>query len=165
MADIPSLAESLRTARDQLSEEREPKLFEVPGYGSKLQAKYRVLKPSEETDLEKMRFKMVQAEDDNALESFRCATLARACVGLFTEVDDKVVPLNEAEDLGDDPIHWGDERLAGVFGLDLEPPIKARTMIEQVVGAGPEGEKRVRAHFLAVAQWLDQGQEASDEDF
>lgn len=165
MADIPSLAESLRNAREQLSEEREPKLFEVPGYGSKLQAKYRVLRPSEETDLEKQRFRMMQAEDDSAVDVFRCATLARACVGLYTEVDGNAVPLNEAEGLGDDPIHWGDERLAKVFGLELDDSVKARTMIEEIVGAGPEGEKRVRAHFLAVAQWLDQGQEASDEDF
>jgi hypothetical protein len=165
MADIPSLKDSLRSKRDQLSEEREPKLFEVPGYGAELQAKYRVLTPSEEADLEKQRFRMVQAEDENAAEVFRCGTLARACVGIFTEVEGAVVPLNEAEDLGDDPIHWGDPRLIELFGLEVDGTVKARTMIEQIIGAGPEGEKRVRAHFLDVAHWLDQGQEAADADF
>jgi hypothetical protein len=165
MADHASLRDSLRNVREQLSEEREPKLFDVPGYGSKLQAKYRVLKPSEEADLDKQRFKMLRAEDDDAPEWFKCATLARACVGLYSEVDSKVVPLNEAEDLGEDMIHWGDERLAKFFGIELDGPVTARTMIEEIVGAGPEGDKRVREHFLTVAGWLDQGQEAADEDF
>lgn len=165
MADHASLRDSLRNVREQLSEEREPKLFEVPGYGSKLQAKYRVLTPDEEAELDKTRFKMLRAEDDDAPEWFKCATLARACIGIYSEADGKVVPLNEAEGLGEDMIRWGDERLTQVFGLELDGPATARTMIEEIVGAGPEGDKRVRAHFLAVAGWLDQGQEAADEVF
>src|SRR6185312_3798250 len=115
-----SLAAELRADRERLTEEREPHIFDVPGYGEKLAVKYRVLKHEEIKEIQGGIARRAAAGEENAVLIGFCQTLARACVGLYTKRDGEYVALQEAEDLGADPIRWGDERLAGVFGLEGE---------------------------------------------
>lgn len=162
MADHASLRDQLVQTRNQLTKEREPKVFELPGYGKDLQVKYRVLTRQERREVMGQVVKLAQAGESRPAERGMCSTLAKACVGFYTERDGKLVSLNEAEALGDDPIHWGDERLAELFGMDTTAgSLRAREVIEYVLGT----DDILEIHHGQVDRWLDQVLEADDEDF
>lgn len=163
MTDTPttqSLADSLRQSRERLTEEREPRLFELPGYGKDLQVKYRVLSRAEKKESMKLVFTQAQAREERAAEKGMCSTLAKACVGFYTERDGKVVPLNEAEGLGDELIRWGDARLVELFAMNKDEP-RAREVIEYVL---PDDDV-LELHHNEVSGWMERVLGADDEDF
>jgi hypothetical protein len=162
MADHASLRDSLLATRNRLTEEREPKVFELPGYGKDLQVKYRVLTRQERKEALGGVVKLAQAGEERAAERGMCSTLAKACVGFYTEQDGKTVSLNEAEGLGEDLIRWGDERLAELFGMDVSAgSLRAREVIEYVLGT----DDILELHHGQIDRWMDQVLKADDEDF
>lgn len=156
-----SIAEDLVAQRDRLSEEREPKIFDLPGYGSKLQVKYRVLTRQESKECKGVVFKLAAAGEENADIIGMCKTLAIACVAFYEEVDGESVLLNESRDLGEGPIRWGDERLAQLLDVEIEGRLKARSVIEGVL-VKPE---LIEIHHNQVTNWSDRALEADDADF
>lgn len=156
-----SIAEDLVAAREQLSKEREPKIFDLPGYGSKLQVKYRVPTREETKEAKGLIFKLASAGEDNADIVGMCKTLATACVAFYEEVDDESVLLNISRGLGDAPLRWGDERLAALLGIEFEGKIRARSMIEAIL-VKPE---LIEIHHNQVTNWSDRALEADDADF
>ena len=163
MADTPtqSLADSLRSKRERLTEEIEPRTFELPGYGKELQVKYRPLKREERKEILSAVLRLAQAGEDRSAENGFCRTLARACVGFYTERDGETVLLNKAEDLGDDPIGWGDERLAKLFGMEVDGKPRAREVIEYVLG----NDDHLEEHHNEVSRWMERGAIEADADF
>ena len=91
-----------------------------------------------------------------------CSTLARACLGFYTERDGETVLLNEAEDLGEDVILWGDERLATLFDMEVAGKLRARNVIEYVLG---QDDDILEAHHNQVSSWMERSTEAINEDF
>lgn len=161
MADNPSLSDSLLELRARIGKERKPKLFELPVYGKALQAKYRVLSRGERKETLKEVFRLAQAGEKRTAERGYCMTLSRACVGLYTEENGETVSLNEAWDLGDEPILWGDERLAERLGMEKPKP-RAREIIEFVFNSDDDA---LEEHHNEVSRWMEQSWEADDSDF
>lgn len=161
MADTPSLVDALLQMRDKIGKEREPKLFELPVYGKALQAKYRALSREERKEAQKFVFKLVQAGEKRPAEFGYCKTLALGCVGLYTDEDGEAVPVNVAWELGDDPIRWGDERLARQFKMQEASP-NAREIIEWVFNGDDDA---LEEHHNEVSRWMEQSWEADDSDF
>jgi hypothetical protein len=163
MADTAttSLRDELLADRDKITAEREPKLFELPGYGEKLQVKYRPLAREERKEITAAIFKHAQAGEERNAERGMASTLAKTCVGFYTDRGDGVVPLNEAEGLGDDLIHWGDERLAGLFDFTPTTGSKARETIEYVLG----NDDVLELHHNQVTNWMGQIGGVDDADF
>ena len=156
-----SIAEDLIAARERMSEEREPKIFDLPGYGSKLQVKYRVPTREETKEAKGLVFKLASAGEENADIVGMCKTLAVACLGFYEEVDGESVLLNETRKVGDAPIRWGDDRLAELLGIEVDGKVRARKMIEEVL-VTPE---RIEIHHNRVTNWADRALEADDADF
>jgi hypothetical protein len=156
-----SIAEDLVAKREQLSKEREPKIFDLPGYGSALQVKYRVPTRTEAKEAKGLVFKLASAGEENADIVGMCKLLSLACVAFFEEKDGESVLLNESRGLGDAPIRWGDQRLADLLGIEVEGKLRARFLIEEVL-ATPE---RIEIHHNQVTNWADRALEADDADF
>lgn len=156
-----SIAEDLVAAREKLSEEREPKIFDLPGYGSKLQVKYRVPTRTETKEAKGLVFKLASAGEENADIVGMCKLLSICCVAFYEEKDGESVLLNESRGLGDAPIRWGDERLATLLGIEVDGKLRARFVIEEVL-ATPE---RIEIHHNQVTNWADRALEADDADF
>lgn len=163
MADTAtlSLRDELLADRDRITADREPKLFELPGYGEKLQVKYRPLTREERKEITSAIFKHAQAGEERNAERGMASTLAKTCVGFYTDRGAGVVPLNEAEGLGDDLIHWGDERLAGLFDFTPTSGSKARETIEYVLGT----DDVLELHHNQVTNWMGQIGGVDDADF
>jgi hypothetical protein len=157
MADTPSSIDQLLKLRSEIGKEREPKLFDLPVYGSALQAKYRVLSREERKDAQKQVFRMAQAGEDRVVERGYSITLTRACIGIYTDG----VPVEKAWDLGDEPVIWGDDRLAGQLGMDKPSP-RAREVIEFVFN---DDDDALEAHHNEVTRWMEQSWETDDADF
>jgi hypothetical protein len=162
-APVPqSLAEDLIAKRESLSEKREPKIFDLPGYGSALQVKYRVLTRTESKEARGLVFKLAQVGEENADIIGMCKALSLACVAFYQEKDGESVLLNEARGLGDDPIRWGDKRLVGLLALDVDlTKLRAREVIEAIL-VKPE---LIEIHHNQVTNWSDRALEADDADF
>lgn len=164
-----SIAEDLVAVREGLSEEREPKIFDLPGYGSKLQAKYRVPTREETKEAKGLVFKLASAGEENADIIGMCKLLSLTCVAFYEEIDGESVLLNQSRDRGDALIRWGDERLAALLAIDIDK-IKARKMIEEVLApvdpeSGTRSLERIEIHHNQVTNWADRALEAGDRDF
>lgn len=157
MADTSNI-DALLEMRAKIGREREPRLFDLPGFGNKLQAKYRVLSRQERKDAQKQVWKMAQAGEERFAERGFCLTLARACVGLYTEDE----PLNDAwEDFGEEPVIWGNEQFARKLGMDTPNP-RAREVIEYVFNRDDDA---LEEHHNEVSRWMEQSWESDDADF
>lgn len=164
-----SLAEELAATRKKLSEERKPKLFELPGYGPKLQVKYKVAEFDEVVEiLEKIQEQVRSEQIDSTPSAKRVAELSdllvSTCVGFYTEVDGKPVPLEEAEGLEGGPIRWGDDRLVTLLGIEPQPgeTLRVRAIIREVLG----GKKAlVTEHGTEVENWMERARKQVDSDF
>jgi hypothetical protein len=169
MGDTPTIdsaptciAEDLVAKREKLTEEREPKIFDLPGYGSALQAKYRVPTRAETKEAKGLVFKLASAGEENADIVGMCKLLSLTCVAFYEEEEDgESVLLNESRSLGDSPIRWGDQRLADLLAIEVEGKLMARYVIEQILGT-PE---RIEIHHNQVTNWADRALEADDRDF
>jgi len=162
MADTPSLADSLRAKRERLTEELEPKLFEVPGYGSELQVKYRPLSRDERKKIESSVLRAARNGEDRAAERGMCRTLGTACLAFYTMRDGELKLLNEAEGLGEDAIVWGDRRLAELFGMEIEGEVVTRQIVEYVLG---NDDDVLEEHCAEVVRWMERGRIEADADF
>ena len=163
-ADAPapaSIAEDLIATRDELTKEVEPKIFDLPGYGPKLQVKYNVFERTATKESRGLTFRLAQAGEENADIIGMCKALTLACVAFYEEVDGKSVLLNESRGLGDDPVRWGDERLAALLGIEIDGKLKARTVIEGVL---PKAEL-IEIHHSEVSGWSDRALARLDADF
>jgi hypothetical protein len=156
-----SIAEDLVAARDALTEEVEPKTFDLPGYGPKLQVKYNVFERTDTKESRGLTFRLAQAGEENADIIGMCKALTLACVAFYEEVDGESVLLNETRSLGDDPIRWGDERLANLLGIETGPKLKARDVMEGVL---PKPEL-IEIHHSEVSGWSDRALARLDADF
>lgn len=157
MADTPSPVDDLLHMREKIGREREPKLFDLPVYGKALQAKYRVLSRTERKEAQGFVFKLVKAGEERPVEIGYCKTLALACVGIFTEGK----PVNKAWGLGDEPVLWGDPRLAAQFKMGNASP-NAREIIEYVFNGDDDA---LEEHHNEVSRWMEQSWETDDSDF
>lgn len=160
-----SLGDELAATREKLAEEREPKLFELPGYGPKLQVKYRVVDYDSVNEIGDKVGEQIRSEQiDDAVLAGLSDTLVAACVGFYTEVDGKVIPLEEAEDLGEGPIRWGDQRLWDLLRLKAQEgeTLRVRAAIRGVLG----GDKMlVVEHAQDVTRWMERARRQVDTDF
>lgn len=155
------IAEDLVATRDELVKEVEPKIFDLPGYGPKLQVKYDAFGRTATKESRALTFRLAQAGEENADIIGMCKGLALACVAFYQEVDGKSVLLNEARDLGDEPIRWGDQRLADLLGIETGKDLKARQVIEGVL-PNPE---LIEIHHSEVTGWSDRALARIDADF
>jgi|GEM_PF-3385213 len=168
-----SLADELAATREKLEEERKPKLFELPGYGPKLQVKYKVVDYDSVNEIGDKIGEQVRSEQiDDAVLAGLSDTLAAACVGFYTERKQKVegkvvtevIPLEEAEDLGDGPIVWGDSRLWSLLRLEAREgeTLRVRAAIRGILG----GDKMlVVEHAQDVTRWMERARRQVDTDF
>lgn len=160
-----SLAEELAATREKLSEERKPKLFELAGYGPKLQVKYKVVDYDSVNEIGDKVGEQVRSEQiDDAVLAGLSDTLVAACVGFYTEVDGKVIPLEEAEDLGDGPILWGDSRLWSLLRLETQEgeTLPVRAAIRKILG---DDKMLVIEHAQDVTRWMERARRQVDTDF
>lgn len=155
------IADDLVAQRDELTKEIEPKTFDLPGYGPKLQVKYNVFERTATKESRGLTFRLAQAGEENADIIGMCKALALACVAFYQEVDGESVLLNEARGLGDEPIRWGDRRLADLLGIETDDKLKARAVIEGVL---PKPEL-IEIHHSEVAGWSDRALARIDADF
>jgi hypothetical protein len=160
-----SLREELSAIRQKATEERKPKLFELPLYGPKLQVKYRVVEYDALNEIGGKVGEQLRAEqiDDPVLAGLT-DTLVAACVGFYTERDGKIVPLEEAEELEGGPIRWGDERLWNLLRLEAAPgeTLRVRAAIRQIFG----GDKMlVIEHAQDVTRWIERARRQVNADF
>jgi hypothetical protein len=156
-----SIAEDLVAKREELTKEREPKIFDLPGYGSALQVKYRVPTRAETKEAKGLVFKLASAGEENADIVGMCKLLSLTCVAFYEEHNGESVLLNESRGLDDAPIRWGDQRLADLLAIEIDGKLKARHVIEGVL-ATPE---RIEIHHNQVTNWADRALEADDADF
>lgn len=160
-----SLAEELAATRAKLAEDRKPKLFELPGYGPKLQVKYKVIDYDTVSGIGDKIAEQIRAEqiDDGQLMAL-CDTLIQSCVGLFTDRDGEVIPLEEAEaGYEGGPIRWGDERLARFVGLEAAEgqTLRARAILRGVI----TDDMLVLEHAQDVTLWMEQARRQVNKDF
>jgi hypothetical protein len=160
-----SLGEELAATREKLADERKPKLFELPGYGPKLQAKYKVVDYDEVNAIGDKVGEQVRAEQiDDAVLAGLSDTLVAGCVGFYTEVNGKVVPLEEVEDLGEGPILWGDSRLWSLLRLEAQEgeTLRVRAAIRKILG---DDKMLVVEHAQDVTRWMERARRQVDTDF
>jgi len=160
-----SLADELAGIRRALAGERKPKLFELPGYGPKLQVKYKIVDYDSVNEIGDKVGEQVRSEQiDDAMLAGLSDTLVAACVGFYTEVDGEVVPLEQAENLEGGPIRWGDDRLVAL--LRLEPhageTLRVRAIIRGVLG---DDKMLVVEHAQDVTNWMERSRRQVDTDF
>lgn len=156
-----SIAEDLVATREELVKDVEPKIFDLPGYGPKLQVKYNAFERNATKESRGLTFRLAQAGEENADIIGMCKGLALACVAFYQEVDGESVLLNEARGLGDEPIRWGDRRLANLLGIETDDNLRARQVIEGVL---PKPEL-IEIHHSEVAGWSDRALARIDADF
>jgi hypothetical protein len=160
-----SLADELAATREKLSEERKPKLFELPGYGPKLQVKYKVVDYDSVNEIGDKVGEQIRSEQiDDAVLAGLSDTLVAACVGFYTEVDGEVVPLEEAEGLGEGPIRWGDARLWSLLRLEAAEgeTLRVRAAIRGILG---NDKMLVVEHGQDVTRWMERARRQVDADF
>ena len=165
-----SIADDLIAKREALTQTREPKIFDLPGYGSALQAKYRAPERDEVKEAKGLVFKLASAGEENADIVGMCKLLSLTCVAFYEERDGKSVLLNESRGLGDAPIRWGDERLANLLKIEIDGKVRARRIIEEVLApldpeTGKRSLERIEIHHSVVTNWADRALEADDADF
>lgn len=157
-----SIASELSSIREGLQAEHAPETFELPGYGKRLQARYRVLSYDEVSEIGNRVAEQARAGEEDLALLAMCDTLISACVGFYTERDGQLVALQETDPaLGDAPIRWGDRRLADLVGLELEEPARAREILRGVI---PDGLLIVD-HHNRVSLWMQRAREEIDRDF
>lgn len=162
-----SIADEIRATHEALSAERKPKLFELPGFGAKLQAKYRVLPYEEQKEQGEKIAGEVQAEKfprSDVLLVGMCDALIGACLGFYTEVDGKPVPLEEADpEYEGGPIRWGDQRLARL--CRLEAPEGKQLTARQIVRGVLTDPSLVIEHGEDVSRWMERERRKTEVDF
>src|SRR5690348_6751021 len=89
-----SIAEDLVATRDELKKTVEPKIFDLPGYGSKLQVKYKAFERTATKESRGLTFRLAQAGEENADIIGMCKALSLACIAFYEEVDGASVLLN-----------------------------------------------------------------------
>ncbi len=147
-----SIDDELRAVHAGLVAEREPEVFELPGWRKKLQVEYRVLLSGEQDEIatkvaEEVRYGKV--EDVMFIASID--TLIAACIRIYTEIDGELVPLEEsAPGLEGMPIRWGDERLAQRLGIALPDKPTARLILRNVL----VDDRLVAEHAQQVQVWM-----------
>ena len=160
-----SLQDQLVTTRQKLKEGAKPKLFELPGYGPKLQAQYKVVDYDEAAEVGEKIVEQLRSEqiDDSVLAGLS-DTLVAACTGFYTEVDGEPVPLEEAEDLGEGSIRWGDSRLWEFLKLEPQPgeTLRVRAAMRQILG---DDKFLVVEHGQDVTRWMERARKQVSTDF
>jgi hypothetical protein len=160
-----SLADELAATREKLAEERKPKLFELPGYGPDLQVKYKVVDYDSVNEIGDKVGEQIRSEQiDDAVLAGLSDTLVAACVGFYTEVDGEVVPLEEAAQLGEGPICWGDSRLWSLLRLETQEgeTLRVRAAIRKILG---DDKMLVVEHAQDVTRWMERARRQVDTDF
>ena len=155
------IAEDLVATRDELVKEVEPKIFDLPGYGPKLQVKYNVFGRTATKESRGLTFRLAQAGEENADIIGMCKSLSLACVAFYEEKDGESILLNVARGLGEEPIRWGDRRLADLLGIEADDKLRARQIIEGVL---PKPEL-IEIHHSEVTSWSDRALARIDADF
>lgn len=170
-----SIEDELDAIFDGLLAERKPEIFELPGWGRKLMAKYRVLEQEEGEEIGKRVAEQVSAgEIDNLPLTILIDGLVKSCVGFYTEreVDGerKILPLNETlTQPTEKPIKW-DRELAAVFRKKLEKvfgteDISKLTARQIVRGVLKNDDRLVHRHGTEVNRWSERELEAVHSDF
>src|SRR3954463_14655534 len=94
VAHARSLADELSALREGIKRERKPRKFPLPVYGDKLIAMYKVIDIDEIEEIGEKALQANRADEDVDMGLFAmCATLIAACVGFYTKVDGKSIPL------------------------------------------------------------------------
>lgn len=168
-----SITDELTKVRQALTEDRKPKLFELPGYGRRLMAKYKVVGYDEANDIGDKVGEQLRAEQitDPVLAGLS-DTLVEACVGFYRGVDangeplpdDQAIPLEKAENLDGGPIKWGDARLWEMLSLEAVPgeTLRVRAAMRQILG----GDKMlIVEHAQDVTRWMERARRNINTDF
>jgi hypothetical protein len=161
-----SIADEIRATHEALSAEREPKLFELPGFGPKLQAKYKVLSYDEQKEQGEKIAGELQAEKfprSDVLVIGMSDMLIGACIGFYTEVDRKPVPLEETDpEYEGGPIRWGDQRLARLCRLAADgDQLTARQILRGVL----VDPSLIVEHGEDVSRWMERERRKTEVDF
>jgi len=164
-AEAPrSLADELEADRKSMASERVPLELELPGYGSKLVAKYRVLDGDELEKLSERQRKMSLSHDKKAVLKSMCDTIIAACVGFFTTRDGDLVPLEDAmPELGvEGPIRY-DRNLARALRIEMDENPTARSILVDAFGNGENVELLILAHYRDLDQWMGAANVTDDQ--
>jgi hypothetical protein len=171
--DAPtSTAEDLVAIREAIKDGAEPKLFELPGYGKRLQVKYRVIDADEVDAIFEKIAEQVKAEQvDNPMSAGLTDTIIAACVGFYSErtverdgeAVTETVPLQEKYGLEGGPVRWGDKRLWKLLRIAEEgETLRVRDAVCRVLG---EDRMLVLEHAQDVSRWMERARRAVKADF
>jgi hypothetical protein len=172
-ADPTSLGEDLVAIRTAMIEGAEPKMFELPGYGKKLQVKYRVIEADEVDEIGEKVAEQVRAEQvDNPMLVGLTDTIVTACVGFYSERTVKgdgeevteTVPLEEKYGLSGGPVRWGDKRLWELLRLETDTgeALRVREAVRKILG---DDRMLVLEHAQDVARWMERARRSVKTDF
>jgi len=160
-----SLGDELVATRERIKEGAKPKLFELPNYGRKLMVEYRVVDYDEASEVGENVTAQVRSEQiDDAMYAGLVDTLARACVGFFTERDGQTVPLEEAAKLEGGAIRWGDDRLVSLLRLQASAGEKLTTR-QIILQAFGDDKLLVLDHAQEVTRWMERARRSIGSDF
>lgn len=149
-----SIEEELRAVHAGLVADRKPEVFELPGYGRKLQVEYRVLSSDESDEIgEKIAAEIRDGKLENPMFYGQIDSLIKSCTRFYTEVDGERVPLEVSG--------WGDERLAAKVGIQVPEPVTARRILRLVM----VDDRLVAEHAQEVAVWMTRALREVQTDF
>ena len=166
-------ADDLVAIRQAIKKGAEPKRFELPGYGPRLQVEYRVIDADEVDEVfEKLAAQVKAKKVDRPMVAGLVDTMIAACVGFYSErtVDrdgdtvTETVPFEEKYGLSGGPVRWGDPRLWEALRLEVEPgeTLTVRQAIEQIFG---DDRMLVQEHAQEVARWMEDARRSVKTDF
>lgn len=156
--DAASPLDQLKERRRKLQEERDPLMLDIPGYGGRLVAGYKVLDWEVIKGIRDKGADMARANDQNAELKVTIDTIAAACVGIFLSEDGKTTPLNETlAEFGDDPVLY-DNRLAKALGIDTD---RVRVVIREIFPT----DLSIFSHLEEISRWMEFENSEVDEDF
>jgi hypothetical protein len=157
-----SIEDEIRAIHAELQAEKPPETFELPGYGKRLQVKYRVLSSDEQDEIGKKIAEQVAAEQiTEPLFMGYIDNLIAACVGFYFEEDGELRPLEERPGYEGGPVRWGDERLARFVGLAEPDTMRARHIVRGVLA----DDRLVLEHGQAVTTWMTRALRKIQADF
>lgn len=161
-----SIADEIAAIHAGLEAEREPEVFELPGYGRRLMVEYRVLSNEEQEEIsEKIAEQIRSKQIENPVFMGLIDNLIQGCIRFVREVDGEVVPLHEAlggEETGA-PIRWGDDRLADLVRLPRPETgkLRARAIVRGVLA----DDRLVQSHAQEVTRWMERSLSEVRTDF
>lgn len=160
-----SMMSELRAQYEELLAAKEIDI-DIPGYGGKLSAKYKLL--NVQTDLKNIRNRVNRQFKNDVQQALfgSIDTMIAACIGIYYRPPGSEELLSIAPGVPDsddpDPVTYSDPRIVSFFGWDKTAINDSRDVVMMLFG---KREPMIIDHGMMLARWMSTADTNVNEEF